>query len=76
MLDRTGEAIPPCGAPLSVACHRQSSRYPAESMLDTNRRNRPSWIFSASTDLMIEWPKDPKQSVMSPSMNHTVPCHW
>jgi len=25
---------------------------------------------------MIEWSKDPKQSVMSPSMNHTVPRHW
>src|SRR5215831_9399032 len=23
---------------------------------------------------MIEWSSDPKQSVMSPSTNHTVPC--
>jgi hypothetical protein len=32
-------------------------------------------MFSASIDLMIEWSKDPKQSVMSPSMNHTAPRH-
>ena len=46
MLERTGDATPPWGTPLSVAPHLQSSRYPAVSMLRSSRRNRLSWIFS------------------------------
>jgi hypothetical protein len=26
--------------------------------------------------LIIEWSTEPNQSLMSPSMNNTVPCHW
>src|SRR5882724_2290795 len=40
MLERTGEAIPPCGTPLSVAPQVQSSRYPAVNMLRSSRRKR------------------------------------
>ncbi|WP_416219861.1 reverse transcriptase domain-containing protein, partial [Frankia sp. Cas4] len=46
---------PPCGAPLNVAFHSQSSRYPACSMLRSSRRNRLSWIFSPSIPSMTEW---------------------
>lgn len=49
----TGETTPPCGTPLNVAFHTQSSKYPALSMLRIRRRNRLSWIFSASLDSMI-----------------------
>jgi hypothetical protein len=50
----TGDAIPPCGAPLSVSCHRQSSKYPALSIRSISCRKRPSWIFSASVESMTE----------------------
>src|SRR5215471_13165413 len=60
MLDKIGDATPPCGAPLSVACHRQSSRYPAVSMPSTSRRNRPSWIFSLNVDNMTWWSSESK----------------
>src|SRR5664279_3795713 len=73
MLERTGETVPPCGAPLSVAFHVQSSKYPAVSMLRISRRNRPSWIFSERILTIISWSKDPKQSEMSASMNQVVP---
>jgi hypothetical protein len=42
LLERIGDATPPCGAPLSVAFHSQSSRYPACSMFRSSRRNRLS----------------------------------
>lgn len=74
MLDRTGEATPPCGAPLSVAPHVQSSKYPAVSMLRTSRRNRLSWTLSANVWIMTSWSSDPKQSAMSPSTNQVVPA--
>src|SRR5919202_2380740 len=60
MLLRTGDATPPCGQPLSVACHRQSSRYPAVSMPSTSRRNRPSWMFSLNVDSMTWWSSESK----------------
>jgi hypothetical protein len=60
-------------APFGVSFHRQSSRYPASSMLRTRRRNRLSRIFSASAESMTEWSKLPKQSAISPSMNQVVP---
>jgi RNA-directed DNA polymerase len=41
-----GVTTPPCGAPDSVSWYRQSSKYPAVSMLRISRRNRLSWIFS------------------------------
>ena len=74
MLDRIGEATPPCGVPLSVAFQVQSSRYPAVSMAHTSRRNRLSWIFSARIDSRTSWSRLPKQSEMSASMNQTVPA--
>ena len=37
---------------VSVAWYRQSSRYPAVSMLRTSRRNRLSWIPAASAESM------------------------
>jgi hypothetical protein len=52
MFERTGEAQPPCGAPLRVAFQTQSSRYPACSMFRNSRRNRLSWIFSARIESM------------------------
>src|SRR6266508_3300782 len=60
MLLRMGDATPPCGQPLSVACHRQSSRYPADSMPPTSRRNRLSWIFSPNVDSMTWWSRESK----------------
>src|SRR5436305_9206824 len=60
MLLSTGDATPPCGQPLSVACHRQSSKYPAVSMPSTSRRNRLSWIFSPSVDSMTWWSSESK----------------
>ena len=47
----------PAAQPLSVACHRQSSRYPALSMWLISRRNRPSWIFSARVASMTSMVK-------------------
>ena len=73
MLDRIGDATPPCGTPLSVAFQTQSSRYPAGSMFRTSRRNRLSWIFSPRLDSMTSWSRLPKQSARSPSMNQAVP---
>ena len=43
------------------------------SMLLISRRNRPSWIFSDRIVSMTSWSRLPKQSEMSPSMNHVVP---
>src|SRR6266545_5646765 len=60
MLLRMGDATPPCGQPLSVAFHRQSSRYPALSMPSTSRRNRLSWIFSPNVDSMTWWSSESK----------------
>src|SRR6266498_5223934 len=60
MLDRTGETTPPCGAPLNVAFHTQSSRYPALSICLMSRRNRLSLIFSASMESMTSWSRLPK----------------
>jgi hypothetical protein len=69
-----GVTTPPCGTPLSVAFHVQSSRYPASSsMLRISRRNRSSWIFSDRILTTTRWSKEPKQSEMSASMNHVVP---
>src|SRR4051812_36406880 len=73
MFERTGDTTPPCGQPLSVSRYCQSSRYPALSMLAIIRRNLLSWIFSARILTITSWFKDPKQSAISPSMNHTVP---
>ena len=73
MFDRTGDAPPPCGAPLRVAFQVQSSKYPADSILLISPRNRLSWIFSDRILIMTWWSSDPKQSAMSPSMNQTVP---
>ena len=38
--------MPPCGVPLRVSPYRQSSMYPALSILDTRRSNRLSRTFS------------------------------
>src|SRR5690242_21950374 len=73
MLDKTGDATPPCGAPERVAFHCQSSRYPARSMFLISRRNLLSWIFSARILAITSWSKDPKQSEISPSINQVVP---
>ncbi len=70
-----GVATPPCGAPLSVLWYCQSSRYPAFSMLRISRRKRLSRIFSARIPAIISWSRLPKQSEMSPSINHVVPVH-
>src|SRR2546421_5623467 len=75
MLDRIGETTPPCGAPLNVACHTQSSRYPALSMPLMSRRNLLSWIFVASVESITSWSRLPKQSEMSPSISQVVPVH-
>src|SRR5215470_13795171 len=73
MFDRIGLATPPCGAPLSVAFQRQSSRYPALRMWLISRSSRPSWIPWVRIDSMTWWSRLPKQSEMSPSMNQCVP---
>ena len=51
--DGGSDTVPPCGAPLSVAFHRQSSKYPAWSIRLISCRNRPSWIFTANVETMI-----------------------
>jgi len=48
-----GVTTPPCGIPLCVEPHIQSSKYPAWSMLRTSLRNLLSWMFSASVSIMI-----------------------
>ena len=73
MFERTGDTTPPCGAPLSVSWYFQSSRYPAFSICLMSRRNRLSWIFSDRILTITSWSKEPKQSEMSPSINHVVP---
>src|SRR6266540_1623424 len=60
MFERIGETTPPCGQPLSVSWYSQSCRYPALSMFRMSRKNRRSWIFSASIprrNLMIKAPE-------------------
>src|SRR6266702_1721491 len=59
MLDRMVETTPPCGAPLSVAFHRQSSKYPTDSSFCISRRNRPSWIVSDRIAIMTHRVDDP-----------------
>lgn len=66
--------IEPCGTPLSVLFSFQSSIYPASSSFLTRLMNRPSWMCSASAEMMRSWSREPKQSAMSPSMIQTVPC--
>ena len=74
MFERIGDTTPPCGQPLSVASrYCQSSRYPALSML-RDQPQEPVIVDLLRQGLtMMSWFKDPKQSEMSPSMNHTVP---
>ena len=68
-----GDTTPPCGQPLSVSWYSQSSRYPALSML-ADQPQKPVIVDFLPQDpdhyLVV---KVPKQSAMSPSMNHVVP---
>jgi hypothetical protein len=50
-----GEMMPPCGVPLRVSPYRQSSMYPALSMLDMRRSSRLSRTLSDSVPNRTSW---------------------
>ena len=73
MLERHGDRTPPCGTPLSVAFHTQSSKYPACSIWLISLSSRLSRIFSPSVSSMTRESSRSKHWEMSPSINQLVP---
>ena len=70
-VDKIGDATPPCGEPLSVACQRQSSKYPAVSMLD--RGPRPAGCGRAAPAYVMVLVTKP-HSAMSRTVTPSTPA--